>query len=356
MSPVHPLLTLLLAAATLDAQEIPVLPGPTTDGQQEQTSWGPWPTQGWVRATPQSQGMDPHGIREAFQYAIQRETDALVVIRNGYLVAEWYSAAHDQSSRLNSYSMAKSVTSALVGIAIEEGLIGAVNDTASQHIPEWRNPRHGPITVRNLLSMNSGLRQNPSIDSGLFAAPDQNVYTVGVAPGQAPDDVWKYQQCGVQALSMVLLDATGMQPVDYAREKIWGPLGFADEATWAEDPAGNTTTYTSAYCTAREWAKFGYLYLCNGEWDGVQIVPERWVRESTRPAQYDFPNYGYLWWLNVDQEWDRVPADHFRADGLEEQNVYVVPSLNLVVVRTGETVTYPWKDNVFLGTICEAVQ
>lgn len=338
-----------LAQNTLPEQSNP----PTTSAS---TNWGPWPTNGWTRATPWSQGMDPRGIHEAFKYGAEKESDALIVIRNGYLVAEWYSREWTHNTRRRTHSLAKSVTSALVGMMIEEGAIGSVNDSAAIYIPEWRQAKHRRITVRNLLSMNSGLRTGWDIDYWLLRATDQNQYTIGIDTEYPPGDVWIYQQCGVQALSLIMYKATGRQPEEYAREKLWNVIGVSDATWWARDDVGNTLTYTSVFATAPEWAKFGYLFLRNGEWDGQQVIPERWVRESTRPSQFNNENYGYLWWLNTNGEvWKDVPADAYQAEGASENHVYVVPSLNLVVVRLGETVGFAWKDNVFLGTICQAV-
>lgn len=317
---------------------------------------GPWPTDGWTRATPWSQGMDPRLIQEAFEYAVGKESDALVVIRNGFLVAEWYSEDWTPATRSNSFSMAKSVSSALVGMMIEDGLIASVNDPAAVYLPEWRGSMRGAITVRNLLSMDSGLRENGTVLAGLLRAADKNDYALSVGLKSRPGTDWQYQQGAVQALSSLMLRVSGQQPFDYAKQRLFDVIGMP-QATWKTDDVGNTLTYSAIYATAREWAKFGYLYLRNGEWDGQQVVPDRWVRESTRRSSPTYPHYGYLWWLNNRGTlWEDVPGDAFQAEGASEQHVYVVPSLDLVVVRMGESVGNRWRDNTFLGKICQAVR
>ncbi|RJP67952.1 MAG: hypothetical protein C4532_13805, partial [Candidatus Abyssobacteria bacterium SURF_17] len=126
-------------------------------------------------------------------------------------------------------------------------------------------------------------------------------------------------------------------------------------AAWMSDTAGNTLTYMGVVASAREFAKFGYLYLRGGVWEGQQILSADWVSESTQPSQIMNPFYGYLWWLNTaGATWPNVPEDAFAAMGMNEKRIYVVPSLDIVAVRLGAPQA-AWNDNAFLGRVCASV-
>jgi len=315
----------------------------------------PWPTVDWSVSTPEDQEMDSAVLDTAFDYAIGHGSKALVVIRNGYIVGEWYGSGWDATRRQKGFSVAKSFTSALIGRLIEEGAIANVDTQVAWYIPEWRDLQHGRVTVRNLLSMNSGLFWGPINDYLiLITRPDQNAFAVGLRMEDYPGTKWIYNNSACQVLSELILQTAGMQAADYAYYRLWSQIGMWN-ASWMTDRVGNTLTYQSVIASAREFAKFGYLYLRQGEWDGAQIVNRDWVLESTQPSQALNPYYGYLWWLNTASGmWPDAPADAYAALGFQEKRIFVVPSLDIVAVRLGDG-NPSWDDNSFIGPICSSI-
>ena len=182
----------------------------------------------------------------------------------------------------------------------------------------------------------------------------QNACSVGLPVAHPPGGVWIYSNPACQVLSEVILNATGSQAADYARERLFDEIGMWD-ATWDSDPAGNTLTYMGIVASAREFAKFGYLFLRDGTWENGQLLSEDWVRESTRNSQWLQPFYGYLWWVNTGGlMWGDVPADAYAARGAEEKKISIVPSLDIIAVRLGDAQP-SWSDNTFLGLVCQSV-
>jgi CubicO group peptidase (beta-lactamase class C family) len=253
--------------------------------------------------------------------------------------------------------MAKSMTDALVGIAISEGKIKGIDESVADFIPEWRGTRKEEITVRNLLSMTSGLLWNEDyyeVDGSdilsMLMSPDQTGYAIGRPRFHDPGDDWYYSSGDTQLFSAIIKAATGMEASQYAQEKLFGPIGMK-VARWANDEAGHTLTFCCVYTTARDFARFGYLFLREGRWNDKQVVPEAWVKESVQPSTWENPGYGYFWWL---LHFPDVPRDMYYADGFNTKRIYVIPSLDIVAVRIGEG-DDEWDDNAFLKPIVEAV-
>lgn len=323
------------------------------------SAMAPWPTIDWTEATPASQNVDIQGLIQAGRYARNHGSKGVVVIRNGYLIAEGYAQGWNRNTRQTGYSIAKSFTSALYGMLIEDGTLVDEHELVGSYIPSWsinNNPNKGVVEIRDMLAMHSGLHWDFFSDYVLMpASRNQSSFAVGQSMDHSPGDVWVYNNMGVQVLSRSFLEITGRQPLDYATTDLFDVIGMWD-ASWMKDTRGNTLTYQSVIANAREFAKFGYLFLRNGEWDGQQLVSPNWVQLSTTPSQTLNPFYGYLWWLNTGGlEMTDVPADAFYAAGLGEKRIYVVPSKDLVVVRLGPG-NSSWNDNAFLGPICNAAQ
>jgi len=315
----------------------------------------PWPTIDWAVSTPEARGMDGEKLLQAIQYASASGATAVLVIRNGYLVQEWYVVGWGPTTTQRGFSIAKSFTSAIVGMLIDDGLISDVNRPVSEFVPEWRDWQHSTVTIKHLLSMNSGLYWSPIVDPWwLITRPDQTAFALSVPMEHFPGTTWVYSSIACQVLSELILQAGGMQAADYARDRLWNRIGMWD-ADWMTDRAGNTLTYQSVIASAREFAKFGYLYLREGAWEDGQIISRDWIMESTQSSQDENPLYGYLFWLNtLGLQWPDVPADAFAAMGRNYRRIYVVPSLDLVVVRLGDKHPW-WSDNFFLGSVCNSV-
>lgn len=336
--------------------------GETSDPSVDGTA-GPTPTTGgiptgsvgdpgtgeWMVVEPAEKGMDATTLEKARRYAFDdvQETQSVVVIRDGAIVAEWYAPDADPRSWAASWSMAKSFTSALIGIAIDEGLIESVDVLMSDYYPEWSGTSRAAIKLKDVLRMSSGLDfvedydpsglENSDIIAMVLTQPDQLEYASTREGAREPGVGFQYSSGDTMLLSGVLEQATGMSAFEYAEEKLFGPLGI-DQVEWWEDAAGHTLTYCCLDTTSRDFARFGLLFLNGGKWDGEQVVPAEWVGESLTGNEVN-PGYGYQWWL-IGRDGRGLPEDTFAALGHDGQHIYVIPSLDLVVVRNGTYIKY----------------
>jgi len=318
------------------------------------SAMAPWPTIDWTEATPASQNVDVQGLIQAARYARNHGAKGVVIIRNGYLIGEGYASGWNRYTEQTGYSMAKSVTSSLYGMLIQDGTLSNEHELVGSYISGWNTASKGVVEIRDLLAMHSGLHWDFLSDFIVLPTmPNQNNYSTSQSMDTVPGATWVYSNMGVQVLSRTFKEITGQQPFDYASNRLFSVIGMWN-ASWKKDQRGNTLTYQSVIANAREFAKFGYLFLRNGEWDGTQLVSQNWVQLSTTPSQPLNPFYGYLWWLNTGGlEMPNVPADAFYAAGLGEKRIYVVPSKDLIVVRLGPG-NSSWTDDAFLGPICNA--
>jgi CubicO group peptidase (beta-lactamase class C family) len=296
----------------------------------------------WPESTPEEQGMDPELLEQARAYAFQegKNTQGVVVIKNGVLVAEWYAEGEDRDSWATSWSMAKSFTSAAVGIAVDEGYIGNIDLSMAEFYPEWKGTDKEKITIRDVLHMASGLEWSESyvpIEGQrsdmieMFFSADELAYAEGLGIRIEPGVAWAYSSGDTMLLSGVVEAATGMNLFTYAKERLFDPIGM-DPVQWWEDGEGHTLGYCCIDTTTRNFAKFGYLFMKNGVWEGDQVVPAGWVAESTAPWEVA-PFYGMQWWFKGGDPF--LPDDMFAANGLDGQYIYIIPSLDLVVARNG---------------------
>jgi CubicO group peptidase (beta-lactamase class C family) len=313
-----------------------------------------WPTTDWESTTPAMQGMDSTALEGVADYCEGHGCRAVVVTRHGRLVWERYWEGWTKNSTDIGWSVTKSVTSALVGIAVAEGYIDDIDQSAADFIDEWQGTDEAQITLRNLLSMTSGLQWDETYSGEsdvvkMFTAEDQLAYVLEHTLAYEPGTNWHYSSGDAELFSRILRVATGIEAKDYAQEKIFDVLGMPT-TIWPTDAVGHTETYCCVTTTAREFAKFGYLYLRGGRWQDEQVVPGEWVWESTRPSQSLFPGYGLFWWL---PDLADAPADTYEAVGLFQKRIYVIPSLDIVAVRLGATDS-TWNDNDFLQPIVGA--
>jgi CubicO group peptidase (beta-lactamase class C family) len=311
----------------------------------------------WEVDDPEAHGIDAAELDKARAYAFAtgKNTQGVVVVHQGAIVAEWYDTANGagKDSWAASWSMAKSFTSALVGIAIDEGLIPSVDEPMATYYPTWQGTRREEITLRDVLQMSSGLDFVEDYDPGSLDSSDiiqmvvfkqdQLRYAANRPAKEEPGSVWSYSSGDTMLLSGMLEDVTGMEVYEYAEEKIFAPLGI-DQVDWWQDARSNTLTYCCLDTTSRDFARFGQLYLHNGLWGEQQIVPTEWVADSLEPSP-SFDGYGYQWWL-TGTSGDGLPADTYSARGHDGQYIYVIPSLDLVVVRNG---TYAKFDGPPIG-------
>lgn len=274
-------------------------------------------------------------------------TRAIVVVHGGTVVAERYADGFGPDTPLLGWSMTKSVANAVAGTLVRDGAIGLGDDDLW---PGWRDDpddRRRQITVEHLLTMTDGLAFEEVYD------PDTDATRMLFRPGDAAADAaaeplvadpgarWAYSSGTTNLLCDVLARADGGDPASLAARRVFEPLGMTS-AVLGTDASGDPVCSSYGYASARDWARFGLLYLQDGSWAGRQLLPEGWVAASTAPVQVptDEP-YGASWWLNSDADgttrMPSVPADAFWASGNEGQQLVVLPSHDLVVARLGLT-------------------
>lgn len=335
-----------------------------------------WPTTGWRMCTPEEVGMDSERLMKVYEYAANPaiKTQALLVVRKGYIVGEAYLNGFRQDSRHESFSMAKSFTSALIGIAIEKKFIAGVDEQVSKYFPEWQRPEtpnsKKTMTVKHLLTMTSGLvwneddyyvdRSQNDVDKMIESGKDWIQYVLKKPVRYKPGKKWYYSSGDTMLLSGIIEKSTTMTAFDFAKIHLFAPLGL-DEIIWLSDPSGHTITGWGIRGTGREFAKFGYLYLQNGLWEDVQVVQEGWIQESRQPVSENVTKYGYQWWLRSVLGEDigpNIPDKILIAWGIYTQQIFVIPGKDLVIVRLGfdrDPNNDEWKEAEFLSRVLDCL-
>jgi CubicO group peptidase (beta-lactamase class C family) len=327
----------------------PLPPRPARDPSR------PWPEGEAMPAAP-----PPAAVARAVERAFEepgpprplRQTKAVVVVRDGRLVAERYAPGVDPDALLLSWSMAKSVTMALVGTLVLDGRLAL---EAPAPVPEWRgvgDPR-GAITLDQLLRQSSGLAFDETYGAVndasrmLFTRPDTGAFAAAFPLADPPETVWSYSSGTSNIVARIVRDAFGgdlAAMVRFARERLFDPAGMTS-ALFEPDASGTFIGSSFAFMTARDWARFGELFRRDGVWDGRRLLPEGWVRYATTPTpKAPLGRYGAHWWLDAGEPgqperrpWPALPAETYAARGHSGQWVVVVPSARLVVVRLGLT-------------------
>jgi CubicO group peptidase (beta-lactamase class C family) len=276
-----------------------------------------------------------------------RETDTLafLVVHEDRLVLERYFGGATREGLQTSFSAAKSFVSTLVGIALDAGLIGSVDDRVTEYLPELaaRDPRFRQITLRDLLTMSSGIRYREGGFPWPFGDDTYTYYGVDLREvalnrtriAQPPGIAWQYNNYHPLLLGLVLERTTGASVSEFMARRLWQPLGAEADATWNLDSerSGFEKMESGLNARAVDYARFGLLFLHDGEWNGRRIVSKHWVLEATgagKPTdQAYYHGYRYFWWLDLDR------PGRFYALGKYGQYIYVAPDADAVVVRLG---------------------
>ncbi len=318
-----------------------------------------WPTGDWQTQEP-GEGVDTARLNELLDTAFDPDSGspmhlslATVVIQGGHVVAERYGTTASVDESLISWSMAKSVTQAMIGLLISDGLL-AIDQPAP--VAEWADDERSSITIEHLLSMTSGLRFTEDyVDDSvsdviemLFGAGkgDTAGYTKQLPLDHEPGTVFNYSSGTTNVLASICGDViapgtSGDERAEAVREfmhmRLFDPLHMASAEPRFDD-AGTFVGSSFLYCNARDFARFGYLYLRDGVWDGDRVLPEGWVDKARTPLPDELTGlndqnfwYGNQWWLWDDQ------TGAFGCHGYEGQYILVCPARDLVVVRLGKT-------------------
>jgi parallel beta-helix repeat protein len=306
-----------------------------------------WPTAGWRYSTAEEQGMNSTKLEEMMT-CIRNENfkfDSVVIVRNGYVILEEYPRPYYSQNTLHLlYSATKSVSSMLIGIALEEGYIDNVQHKLVDFFPNRSianmDSRKQAITLENVLTMTSGLQwdewtyglgDSRNSVTRMVSSPNWVQFVLDQPMASEPGTNWTYNGGGSHLLSAIINETTGINTDLYAKEHIFNPLGIT-RWYWSTDSQGLTMGFSHLFLRPLDMAKLGFLCLNKGIWDGEQIVPAEWVKASTEAYYQVWPEsdvyYGYQWWI-------RPSIRYYWAWGMAGQTIAVIPDYDMVVVFTG---------------------
>jgi CubicO group peptidase (beta-lactamase class C family) len=317
----------------------------------------PWPTKEWLTSTPEEQGMDSAALAKLVAYGASHDFDSLIVVRHGRIVAEAYYAPYRGDLQHEIFSSTKGVIGTLVGIMVKDGLLDRLDRPMLDFFPERRvanlDDRKKAITVQNLLDMTSGLDWKQGFEGEDEVTPHEmgrssnwTQFILDRPMAYAPGETFYYSNANPDLVSAIITRLTGKLAEDYAREKLFAPLGIVNWH-WEREPEGLSVGEGMLAMLPREMAKIGYLYLRHGQWEGKQLLPPGWADVLNHTlvimhASFN-PNLSYSNFIWV------FPDKHaFMLNGLHGQLITVFPDLDAVAVTTA-------RENVRSGALIDGV-
>jgi CubicO group peptidase (beta-lactamase class C family) len=318
----------------------------------------------------------PSALAAAAAYAETANSTAFIVAHKGEIVYERYWRGDGPDSVFNPQSMSKTLVALLVGIAIDEGRIGSVDDPVGRYVREWRDDPRGRITIDQLLRMSSGLAQIQG-DHGYALTRDnpavyQHFGSDFVGPilklplASTPGSKWDYNNNGTNLLGLVLERATKRRYADLLADKLWRPLGNRAAFLYLDREGGFPMVSCCVFSRPRDWVSVGRLIAGRGEIGGKRLVPAAWVERMTQPSS-TYRGYGYQIWVGdqkvggtqppipaqalVPWQSERFGAETLFLNGHGLQRVWVIPSRDLVIVRAGKSWPAAWDEAAIPNTI-----
>jgi CubicO group peptidase (beta-lactamase class C family) len=335
------------------------------------------------RAADAEKTITPEGWKAALDYAQKMDSLALVVWQGGKVQYEYYRADFKPEDRTDPASMHKSVIALVVGQLIADGFVKSVDDPLANYVSEWAADERKNITIRHVLTMASGIHRPPFSPSPNGAFMRLNLgfeikdLTLSMKADEAPGQVFAYNNFNPQMLAILVERTTGKRYAQYLSESLWSKLGTRDAYVFLDHEGGLARTYCCLQASAEDWVRVGLLHLNKGKVGDVQVVSEEWMREVTTPSATN-PNYGFQTWLGTTYEPLRgygkgvpsgVPHSEPFAepgiiyfDGAGGQRVYVIPSKDMVIVRTGKggidlkTGNFLWDDAIIPNALSRGVK
>jgi CubicO group peptidase (beta-lactamase class C family) len=337
-----------------------------------------WPAGDRVPQAPLPTGVDGDKLNQALEAAFSepapdnpRKTRAVIVVYDGKLVAERYAQGFSKEIPLLGWSMGKSATNALVGVLVKKGNLDIHRPAP---VPEWQNtddPRRR-ITLDQLLRMSSGLEFNeayaPFSDavSMFYDSYDFAAYAAQKPLEVEPDTKFHYSSGSANIIARIVRRAAEKEYRNYyafMHRELFDKIGMYS-VVFEPDPSGTFVGSSYMFATARDWARFGLLYLQDGVWEGERLFPEGWVSYTTTPTpEAPLGEYGALFWLNAgsasnpaNRRWPSIPGDAYWANGFQGQRVIIIPSRKLVLVRLGNcSYSDAWNDEEFISEVLAAL-
>lgn len=309
-----------------------------------------------------SLSIDKTVLEDISNYAKTRESNALLVLHKGKLQLEQYWVETAKESTSNSMSMAKTIISILIGIAIEDGIIKSEKESASTYITEWANDERNTITIEDLLLMQSGLRNEDNTNNifsdvvSLYLGTEVENTALKIPLETKPATVFDYNSANTQILGIILERTTGESLEAYTSSKLWQPIGAANAGWWLDRKDGMPKTFCCYFAQAEDWMIMGQLFLQNGLWNEQQIIPEEWINKmlTQSPLEKDF---GYHLWLHYEDDGYRQKdrkapflIKNYSIDGANRQHIFIVPDYELVIVRIGEN-PKDWDESYMVNKV-----
>jgi Beta-lactamase class C and other penicillin binding proteins len=275
-------------------------------------------------------------------YMAKQRNAGLIIVQDGKVRLEKYALGYGATGRWTSFSVAKSFTSTLVGAAVKDGYIKSLDDKVTAYIPGLKGSAYDDVSVRQLLTMTSGVKWNedytdPKSDVAQFnlqkpvAGEDITVSYMKTLPREAPaGSKWVYKTGETNLIGVLVSSATGKTLSDYLSEKVWKPFGMEQDAVWMLGPTGHEISGCCMSASLRDYARFGQFILGGGVADGQKVLPDDWLAAATtKQADIDIPGrgYGYQWWTNDDGS--------FAAQGIFGQGIFIDPKRKLVIASNG---------------------
>jgi CubicO group peptidase (beta-lactamase class C family) len=310
---------------------------------------------------------------DLFDYLALNRVAGLLVLKDGKVALEDYELGAGPRTRWASFSMAKSVTSTLIGAALQDGLIDSLDDPVTRYVPALRGGVYDSVSIRNVLEMASGVRwdetyTDPNSDCRKLTDAQMShqggaslAYMKDLPRAAPPGSVWNYNSGETNVAGAVVEGATHLSLAAFLSQTLWSPLGMERDATWwTESPGGMGMGGAGVGATLRDYGRFGLFVLSDGVIADRHTVPEGWFQEAGRPHRIGGKSvdYGYLWWPMPPR--DPIHAGAFEARGIFGQHLYINPSQKLVIVvlsarpkPTGSTVL---DDTAFFAAVARALR
>ena len=295
-----------------------------------------FPGESWSVKTPAQLGVDASKVEKLFDLSFEDDaTQSVVLIKDGYIIAERYADGYDKDSIGTSWSMAKSFYASLIGISIERGEIGSLDDKVSDYLDYFDEDRKD-ITIREVLDMTSGLENPDHEHEVMFFLDDHLGYAKDIKRDKETNTVFEYNNVNSLLLGDILLVATGKKSDDLLKERVLDPIGTKNYTLW-RDAADNVLSYCCIDMSARDYSRFGLLFSRNGAWNDQQVVPYDFVQETYDPrwlstsdrAGMDRRGYGLHWWFSKNDDEGKI----MNASGKFGQYIFIDQANDIIFTR-----------------------
>jgi len=281
-------------------------------------------------------------LTRAKETAIAFDSTSLIYIHKGVIQSENYWPDSVRDGPVYAFSMSKTVAALLTGIAIDQKLIESVDDPIGKYIEEWKDDERGKkITIRHLLTMSSGFEPTPYFSNNPFWKGQKRQIGTNLPRAalsydlaEEPGTKWEYNGTNTFLLGLIISRTSGMRYTQYLSKYLWQPVGNSTAHMWMDREGGVPRTFVGIYAAPMDWARLGLMMLNGGKVGETQIVPANWIDEMVRLAS-TAAYYAYQIWLAVPNQEDKPPGDYYLFNGFGAQTVFVHPSSQTIIVRTG---------------------